>query len=167
MADTKALDDRADGMRSTAFNFCQSFASGVAGPECLNRYFTSNPKITEHGPLWAAARLPFLATTFQGRRGQQTDAPTSKTCDDYYDLLTSTLTFDASSVSFPERHQFAVDPAAGTVTVKLHAKFASVKTGNDWEEDFVYVLSEFDEHGKIGYQELWADPLSAWMAVGD
>ena len=60
-----------------------------------------------------------------------------------------------------------VDAEGGTVTVKLRAKFASVKTGKDWEEDFVYVLSEFDEEGKIGSQELWADPLSAWVAVGD
>ena len=52
-----------------------------------------------------------------------------------------------------------------TVTVKLHAKFASVKTGKSWEEDFVYVLSEFDDDYKIGKQELWADPLSAWVAV--
>ena len=60
-----------------------------------------------------------------------------------------------------------VDPERRTVTVKLHAKFASVRTGKSWEEDFIYVLSEFDEDYKIGKQELWADPLSAWVAVGD
>ena len=49
--------------------------------------------------------------------------------------------------------------------MKLHGKFASVKTGKSWEEDFVYILSEFDEEGRIGRQEIWADPLSAWMAV--
>ncbi|KAL9129281.1 MAG: hypothetical protein Q9217_002228 [Psora testacea] len=165
MADTKALGHEAGRMRNTAYHFCESFAGGLAGPECLNRYFTPNPKITEHGPLWATTRLPFLGITFEGRREQ--NGPTRRTCDDYYDFLTSTLTFDPRSVIFPQRHQFAVDPEAGIVTVKLHAKFASVKTGKDWEEDFVYVLSEFDDNGKIGCQDLWADPLSAWMAVED
>ena len=67
----------------------------------------------------------------------------------------------------PPKEDLMVDAEKGTVTIKLHAKFASVKTGKDWEEDFVYVLSEFDGEGKIGSQELWADPLSAWVAVGD
>lgn len=60
-----------------------------------------------------------------------------------------------------------VDPVVGSVTIKLHARFSSVKTGKSWDEDFVYVLSEFDDDMKIGSQELWADPLSAWVAVGD
>ncbi len=60
-----------------------------------------------------------------------------------------------------------VDAEKGTVTVKLQAKFASVKTGTEWEEHFIYVLSEFNDEGKIGSQELWADPLSAWVAVGE
>ena len=160
-----ANEHKADRMRDTAFNFCNSFAAGLAGPECLDRYFTQKPKITEHGPRWATARLPFLAVTFEGRHGQR--GPKGRTCDDYYDLLASTLTFHSRSLVLPERSQFAVDPDADTVTVKLHARFASIKTGKDWEEDFVYVLSGFDESGKIGCQELWADPLSAWMAVGE
>ena len=60
-----------------------------------------------------------------------------------------------------------VDSKRETVTIKLRARFASIKTGKSWEEHFVYVLSEFDEDYKIGSQELWADPLSAWMAVQD
>ena len=48
-----------------------------------------------------------------------------------------------------------------------HAKFASVNTGRSWEEDFIYRLSGFDAQGKIGHWEIWADPLSAWQAVGD
>lgn len=52
------------------------------------------------------------------------------------------------------------------MTVKLQAGFKSVRTGKGWEEEFVYVLSEFDDEGRIGRQELWADPLSAWVAVG-
>ena len=39
--------------------------------------------------------------------------------------------------------------------MKLQAEFKSVKTGKGWEEEFVYVMSEFDGEGKIGCQELW------------
>ena len=55
----------------------------------------------------------------------------------------------------------------GVVTVKLRAGFKSVKSGQAWEEEFVYLLSGFDDEGRIGRQELWADPLSAWVAVGE
>ena len=61
----------------------------------------------------------------------------------------------------------AEEEGRGVVTVKMRAGFKSVKTGKGWEEEFVYVLSGFDDEGKIGRQELWADPLSAWVAVGD
>ncbi len=30
----------------------------------------------------------------------------------------------------------------------------------------MYVLSEFDDNMKFRSQELWADPLSAWIALG-
>ena len=50
--------------------------------------------------------------------------------------------------------------------MKLKGRFESVKTGKGWDEEFVYRLSEFDETGKIGWLELWADPLSAWVACG-
>ena len=153
----------AEQLRSTAYDFCKAFVAGISPSETLDTFFTPDPTILEHGPAWATSRLPFLATSFQGRR----TTATSKTCDDYYELLTSTLSFHPSDNTLPPREDFMVDVEKRTVTVKLHAKFASVKTGKSWEEDFVYVLSEFDENFKIGRQELWADPLSAWVAVGD
>ena len=156
---------KGEAIRSTAYNFCCSFAAGESGPECLDKYFTASPTILEHGPSWAIMCLPFLATTFEGRRNHT--KPDGNTCDDYYDLLTRTLSFDPSSVVVPGKELLAVDEKARIVTVKLHAKFGSVKTSRSWEEDFVYVLSEFDEDGRIGRQELWADPLSAWMACQD
>ncbi|KAF6225367.1 hypothetical protein HO133_004301 [Letharia lupina] len=155
-------------MRSTAYSFCKAFTTGSPPSETLDKYFTSNPKILEHGPKWANLRLPFLGIKFHGRRSQGSSTATSRrTCDDYYDRLTSTLSFHPYENTVPPKEEFMVDAEGGTVTIKLRAKFASVKTGKDWEEDFVYVLSEFDEEGKIGSQELWADPLSAWVAVGD
>ena len=159
------METEDEAMRSTTYEFCKSFAAGMPGPDCLNKYFSSQPKITEHGPSWAIERLPFLSTTFEGRSGHSPSK--GKTCDEYYDLLTATLSFEPASVIVPSKEEIAVDAKAGIVTVKLHARFTSVKTGRSWEEDFVYVLSEFDANGKIGRQELWADPLSAWIAVED
>ena len=173
-----AATSRADLLRSTAESFCKAFVSGASPTEMLDIYFTSNPSITEHGPLWAAERLPFLGKTFWGRRQQNSlssPAPSSgSTCDDYYDLLTSTLSFHPTEKTLPSSDQFVVDAEVrsasgkkGAVTVKLQAEFRSIKTGKGWTEEFVYVLSDFDDEGKIGCQELWADPLSAWVAVGE
>jgi len=166
MAD--AVEQIADRMRATAYDFCKDFVSGSCTPsETLDKYFTSNPRITEHGPSFANDRLPFLGVTFEGRRPTPASKSTpSQTCDDYYHHLTKTLSFHPSEDTLPPKEQLSVDPQRGTVTIKLHAKFASLKTGKSWEEDFVYLLSEFNEEGKIGCQEMWADPLSAWMAVG-
>ena len=158
---------RASAIRDTAEAFCKAFISGSPPRETLDKYFTPDAKILEHGPAWASERLPFLGITFQGRRSQISDALLKNTCDDYYDLLTSVLSFHPSKNTLPPKEDFMVDPQRGTVTIKLSASFASIKTGKSWEESFVYVLSEFDEDYKIGSQELWADPLSAWMAVQD
>jgi hypothetical protein len=54
----------------------------------------------------------------------------------------------------------------GVVTVVGKGLFSSLRTGKAWEEKFIYRFSAFDEEGRIGYWEIWADPLSAWIAVG-
>ena len=170
--------NRADIMRSTAESFCSAFVSGSAPTEMLNKFFTSNPTIHEHGPSWATERLPFLGKTFQGRRQSASlngsSSTTGNTCDDYYDLLTATLSFHPTKKTLPSSEHFIVDVDAsspgggrkGAVTIKLQAEFKSIQTGKGWEEEFVYILSDFNEDGKIGRQELWADPLSAWVACG-
>jgi hypothetical protein len=53
----------------------------------------------------------------------------------------------------------------GIVTIVGRGTFASIKTGNQWSEKFVYRFSGFDDEGRIGHWEIWADPLSAWVAV--
>ena len=169
---------RAKLLHSTAEAFCTAFVSGTPPTELLDTYFTFHPSIIEHGPSWATERLPFLGKTFRGRRLQHirdgSAFSSGTTCDDYYDLLTSTLSFHPNENTLPTSDQFIVDPDAksssgskGVVTVKLQAEFKSVKTGKGWAEEFVYVLSDFDDGGKIGRQELWADPWSAGGAVGD
>lgn len=55
----------------------------------------------------------------------------------------------------------------GTVTVVGKGTFESVKTGRKWDEEFVYVLGGWDEEGRFERWEIWADPLSAWVAVGE
>jgi len=154
-------------LRSKVLSFCQAFLDGKSPQETLSTFFTSNPKITEHGPSWAMSRLPFLGKTFSGWSESE----------EYFKQLASTLSFHPDENTFPPPEGFIVDPGTqvssrgavtggGAVSVVAHAKFASVKTGKGWEEDFIYRLSEFDEEGKIGHWEIWADPLSAWEAVG-
>lgn len=131
----------------------------------LDNFFTSSPKITEHGPQWATSRLPFLGVTFSGRAEEGKTSPDS-TCDEYFDLLGKTLSFHPDKNTFPPAEEFIVDATAGAVSVVAKAKFGSIKTGKRWDETFIYRLSGFDEEGKIGHWEIWADPLSAWEAVG-
>jgi hypothetical protein len=132
----------------------------------LAQYFvTGNPRITEHGPAWAAARLPFLGKTFEGVDG----------CVAYFDLLSRTLEMEMADSTFPDDQGFIVDAGAkidgegtekGVVSVVGKARFKSKRTGKGWGESFIYRFSGFDEQGKIGHWEIWADPLSAWVAVG-
>lgn len=69
--------------------------------------------------------------------------------------------------AFPEADGFIVDVEAGMVSVVGKGRFTSKKTGKNWDEQFIYRFSEFDRDGKIGHWEIWADPLSAWDAVGE
>ena len=173
--DAAVLQDRIHNMRMVAEEFCTAFVAGMAPATMLTRFFASAPKITEHGPAFAKARLPFLATPFRGRRqGGASCTGNTDTCDDYYDILSSILAFHPHPDTVPPKESFLVactQDANGEwqagVTVKLHASFSSIKTGRSWSENFVYVLSGFDDEFKIGHLEIWADPLSAWMAVGE
>ncbi|MCJ1463299.1 hypothetical protein MMC07_001905 [Pseudocyphellaria aurata] len=175
MSDSETGCHVAECVRATAEGFCKAFVAGISPTEMLDTFFASNPKITEHGPQWAQARLPFLATTFCGRRTHGNErTSTGTTCDDYYDILASTLSFHPTEGTVPPKEEFRVAVTKNlegkwhsAVTIKLHANFTSIKTGKGWEEDFIYLMSDFDDDMKIGHLELWADPLSAWMAVGD
>ncbi|KAL6711922.1 hypothetical protein ACN47E_002965 [Coniothyrium glycines] len=151
------LPTRSTTLRSTTHAFCRTLISPPPTSELLARYFGSNPKITEHGPEWARARLPFLAKTFEAKEG----------CEEYFALMTSTLTMNLMDDSMPGKEGFIVDAETGMVSVVGKGRFSSKKTGKDWDEQFIYRFSEFDNDGKIGHWEIWADPLSAWEAVGE
>ncbi|KAK5172004.1 uncharacterized protein LTR77_003641 [Saxophila tyrrhenica] len=159
-------------LQDRALAFCSAFLDLPNNPpdKLLSEHFvTDGPKITEHGPEWANKRLPFLGRTFSG--GDE--------CLEYFSLLSDTLEFIPNKQTFPGKEGTIVDDTAfagsktargdvrGMVSVVGRAKFKAVKTGQSWDEQFIYRLSEFDEDGRIGHWEVWADPLSAWVAVGD
>lgn len=75
---------------------------------------------------------------------------------------------------FPGEGGFCVDAEGegevdgggkGVVFVVGGGRFRAKGTGREWRERFVYRFSGFDAEGRIGWWEIWADPLSAWDAV--
>ncbi|KAI9741413.1 MAG: hypothetical protein M1818_004219 [Claussenomyces sp. TS43310] len=150
-----SAEDRTILLRNKAHAFCQTLSSPPAPTQLIDKYFTSDPKITEHGPAWANAELPFLGRTFAGK-GE---------CLRYFELLAASLTMHLGPDSFPAPHDFTVDAGAGRVSVVGRGRFESVSTGKAWSEQFVYALSDWDDEGRLGHWEIWADPLSAWVAV--
>ncbi|KAF7888076.1 uncharacterized protein EAF02_002617 [Botrytis sinoallii] len=153
-------------LRKEAVAFCQAFVDGISPDIILSSHFSSSPRITEHGP--ENSELPFLGKTFSGRKCDSSD---NQTCDDYFNILSRTLQFQPSPSTFPSPQSFIVDETCelqgkkGVVSVVGSATFKSLTTGKSWDEQFIYRLSEFDEEGKIGHWEIWADTLSAWNAV--
>ena len=139
-------------LRTEAASFCQALVVRLTPQELLPRYFTLNPKITEHGPTWCRDRLPFLAETFSGISGKDS-------CLSYFDALSQTLKMHMDETTFPDNNEYIVDPDAvvegengsGVVCVVGKARFESVKTGKSWREQFIYRLSGFDADGKIGH----------------
>lgn len=211
MASSDPTTARATLLRTNAHAFCKALLSPPPPKDLLARFFVSSPspRILEHGPHWAAKRLPFLGKAFEG----------GDACAKYFELLAQTLKMQLDESSFPGLEGFVVDlegdalagrgkvasggsaaggvkglwtgarkeggnglwsPAGrssagggssssavgkGAVTVVGRGTFESVKTGRKWEEEFVYVLSGWDGEGKFASWEIWADPLSAWLAV--
>jgi len=148
---------RSETLRQRTHAFCQSLRTPPPPSALLAAHFApGNPRITEHGPAWARARLPFLAKTFAGTAG----------CAEYFGVLGEVLEMELPDDAFPGPEGFIVDAEAGMVSVVGQGRFASKKTGKGWEEQFIYRFSGFDGEGRIGHWEIWADPLSAWEAVG-
>lgn len=154
-----AIIPRSDNMRQNANQFLQSFGN-VSPEELLGRHFSAKEgerEIHEHGPAWAASKLPFLGRTFKG----------TEACVEYFSLLSSTLKMHPGTQPFPDLEEFVVDEKADCVTVKLPSViFESVQTGKTWEEANMQVFSGWDKTGqRFRKWEVFADPLSAWMAV--
>lgn len=148
---------RSTTLRSTTHAFCLALLGPPNPAALLSTYFTPDPKITEHGPEWSRSRLPFLGTTFSGRAG----------CEEYFRLLGETLEMQLAADAFPGPEGFIVDAEAGMVSVVGKGRFVSRRTGKGWDEQFVYRFGGFDGEGRFAHWEIWADPLSAWEAVGE
>lgn len=166
---------KGDVLRNNVQSFCEAlFGGSTPPPRMLDTYFTCDAKITEHGQTWVAERLPFVGKTFRGRRNTLDEQASDDTCDKYFDLLGATLLFHPHEKTLPPPEGYVVDagtdyrggkPGSGAVMVKANSRLSAIKSGMSWEEDFVFVFSDFGEDGKIGSMEIWADNLSGWMAV--
>jgi hypothetical protein len=148
---------RSTTLRETTHAFCQALIAPPPPAELLSKYFSANSKITEHGPEWSRSRLPFLAKTFFGKEG----------CEEYLKVMTDVLDMSLGDDAFPVKTGFIVDAEADMVSVVGKGRFTSKKTGKGWDEQFIYRFSGFDDEGKFEHWEIWADPLSAWDAVGE
>lgn len=159
---TNTTKDRSSVLRSRAHAFCQALISPPATADLLKEFFIpeangNNPTIREHGPSWVTVHLPFLGRDFVG-----VDASY-----EYFELLSQSLKMHLDEDSFPGADGFVVDAEANKVVVVGKGKFESVTTGRSWDEKFSYVLSGWDEDGRLGRWDIWADPLSAWAAMSE
>lgn len=165
--------DRSSLLR-TCQDFYQAFISSADPGHMLAKYFASDAQITEHGPEFARARLPFIGTTFKGRRQVRANAPDTS-CDQHFGLLGATLKLHSNEKSLPTIEEYVVDPTSNTeglngsgfVSVRANAKLEAVKSGKSSEANFAFVFRGFDAEATIGRMEIWADNLSAWSNVGD
>lgn len=149
-------------MRQAICDFMHSFGSKTP-PELLSTFFTSNTgerSIFENGPAWATARLPFLGQEFVGTAG----------CLKYFEKLGETLKMHPTA-KLPVKENVAVDEEQGTASVKMEGvTFESVATGKKWTEVNVHrfegLAADHDADGQVRFKrwEIYADPLSAWMA---
>lgn len=81
--------------------------------------------------------------------------------------MTGALEMSLDQDAFPGKEGFIVDAEVAMASVVGKGTFKSKKTGKGWDEQFIYRFSEFDANSKIGHWEIWADPLSAWEAIGE
>ncbi|KAF2001274.1 hypothetical protein P154DRAFT_414160, partial [Amniculicola lignicola CBS 123094] len=109
-------------------------------------------------------QLPFLGKPFIGQ----------DSCATYFRLLEETLEMQIPADAFPDSIEGAggkmgmgmgTGTGTGIVSVVSRGTFTSKKTGKSWNEEFIYRFSRFDDEGRIGCWEIWADALSAWDAV--
>lgn len=163
MSDYNSLPDlrvRVEALRKTMEAFCRHFADGSPPKVILDECFDAGlPRIHEHGPEWAMSELPYLSKTWCGR-GFATDS-----CENYFTSLGQTLRFFPDKDTFPSSNCFLIDPFIQKGVVKARCKLQSVISDATWEEDFIFLFSDFNLEGKFGLLEIWSDSLSAWSAL--
>lgn len=126
--------------------FCEAFAAQKPPPELLSHFSSSSDIVVhEHGLPTLA---PFLGRDFRGRDGVQR----------YLEVVSECLSFTNMRVG-----GYVVDAEAGRVAARGTARFTWKSTGQEWEEEFAYMLG-FDEEGKVVSYEIWADSGAAYLA---
>jgi len=133
----------------------QSLAAAVASQadfDTVMSHFSQSSAAFAHeyAPKSVSESIPFLGRTFEGYQG----------IEKYMSLMTEYLKYDNM-----EFFDYALAEEEEVVTVKGKAKWTFIKTGKQWVETFIWRLSQFDDEGKIGGYEVWADPLSLWWAT--
>nr|XP_023896324.1 uncharacterized protein LOC112008222 [Quercus suber] len=157
---TSDLKKRTDVLRNSLKDFCHHFLAG-SSPELLlaSCFVPDSPRITEHGPRWAAQKLPYLNTNWAG------GGSTGDTCDRYFEAVAATLEFFPDEHTIPPASSFSIDPYNQVGMVVAKCKPQSNATKATWEDQFVFRFSDFDSHGRIGKLEIWFDALAAWDGV--
>ncbi|BCR91456.1 uncharacterized protein ACHE_70299S [Aspergillus chevalieri] len=143
-----------------ARNFCAALSSSSPIPTLLT-HFTHDPypQAHEHGLPHLA---PFLGRTFTGSDGVAR----------YFEVMTSELGFE--DMSFEPEAEWLVDTSIMAVVIRGTAKFYAKRTGQKWDEGFVYRLGIAEEvneevsgRGELKVQEyeVWADTGAAYLAL--
>jgi hypothetical protein len=154
-------------LKGRAQAFCSAFLNPATHPpeRILDDHFVKeDARILEHGPLFAQAKLPYIARPFRGKNEGLW----------YFRLQSETVEFLPHTQTFSGSESIVVDSESmipgqagrGVATIVGKAKYKAVKSGQNWEARFVWRLSGFDDEGRIGLWEVWGDCLSAWVAVG-
>jgi len=169
MASNEASSSRSSQLRQRAVEATTAFVNvtkGVITPQdFLSSQFTSDPRITEHGPAWSQSVVPIFGKTYKGEG-----------CIEYFEILDGAFTAHFAENSFPGPKEVVVDAEAkgpddragkarGVIWMSGHASFTNKKNGKTFKEIFAIRLSGFDGHAKIGHWEFWGDTLSAYAAV--
>ncbi|KAK9898878.1 hypothetical protein P389DRAFT_193894 [Cystobasidium minutum MCA 4210] len=142
---------------SKAQALCSSFSSGASPTELASHFHPELGEAYEHGPSDISS-LPFLGRSFKGR----------SSVIEYFEMIGKYLKVVNGDMTFSEwtcdlLPDDVGDKVKAVVTVRGRAGFEYVSTGKSWKEQFYYRL-ELDGDGKILRYEVWADPLSAYLA---
>lgn len=78
---------------------------------------------------------------------------------EYLDVVKEHLSYEDMKFS-----EFTVDAEALKVCVKGTARFTANKTGQGWDETFIYMLN-FDSEGKVTDWKIWADSGALFLAI--
>ena len=103
MAPDKTFSSRSSQLRQRAVDFTTAFVDvtkGLVSPQdFLASQFSSDPRITEHGPAWAQSVVPIFDKTYRGHED----------CTEYFEILGGAFTCHFTDGSFPGPKEVVVD----------------------------------------------------------